>query len=69
MVRLAAATYSIDGKHWVPVFPVDGLFDRAEAKFRFTARDLKAGSHVIVLRVRDAAGNTGTADVVFRLSK
>lgn len=65
LVRLAAAAYSVDGKPWVNVFPADGLLDRKSAVFRFSAEVSKVGTHVLVLRVRDAAGNVGSADAVF----
>jgi hypothetical protein len=65
LARLAGAAYSIDGRKWVNVFPADGLFDDTREAFRFAAAGLPAGTHVLVLRVRDAAGNVGTADAVF----
>jgi hypothetical protein len=65
LVRLTAASYSIDGKKWVNVFPTDGLFDGRSKSFRFQTAELKAGTHVVVLRVQDAGGNTGSADLVF----
>ena len=45
--------------------PTDGLFDAKAESFRFQSEALQAGTYVLVFRVRDAAGNTGTADVVF----
>jgi outer membrane protein assembly factor BamB len=65
LVRLTAASYAVDGKKWVSVFPAGGLFDSKSAAFAFSTESLKPGTHVLVLRVRDAAGNTGSADVVF----
>jgi len=65
MVRLTAASYSIDGRKWESLFPEDGLFDSKKETFRFTTEALKPGTHVLMLRVRDAAGNAGTGDVVF----
>jgi hypothetical protein len=65
LVRLTAASFSLNGKSWTNVFPTNGLFDSKSASFRFKTEPLKAGSYVLVLRVRDAAGNTGTGDVVF----
>jgi hypothetical protein len=65
MVRLTAATYSVNGKNWLNVFPTDGLFDSKTETFRFKTESLKPGTYVIVLRVRDAAGNIGSGDVVF----
>jgi hypothetical protein len=65
LVRLTAASYSLNGKKWINVFPTDGLFDNKTEKFKFKTEGMKPGTYVVVLRVRDAAGNTGSADVVF----
>jgi hypothetical protein len=65
LVRLAAASYTLNGKKPVNVFPADGLFDDKEEAFKFKTDALKPGTYVLVLRVRDAAGNTGSADVTF----
>jgi hypothetical protein len=64
---LTAASYAVNGKKWVNVFPVDGLFDSKTETFKFKTEGLKPGTHVLVLRVRDAAGNTGAGDAVFTL--
>jgi hypothetical protein len=65
LVRLTSASFSVNGKKWANVFPTDGLFDSKTETFRFKTEALKPGTHVVVLRVKDAAGNTGTGDVVF----
>jgi sugar lactone lactonase YvrE len=65
LLRLTAASYAINGKKWVNVFPADGLFDSKRETFKFRTEALKPGAYVLVLKVTDAAGNTGTADVVF----
>jgi hypothetical protein len=67
LVRLTAASFAVNGKKWVNVFPTDGLFDSKSETFRFKTEGLKPGTYVVVLRVRDAAGNTGSADVVFNV--
>jgi hypothetical protein len=67
LVRLTSASYSLNGKKWVNIFPTDGLFDSKTESFKFKTETLKPGAYVIVLRVRDAAANTGTADVVFHV--
>lgn len=69
LVRLTGATYAVDGGKWQNLYPTDGLFDAKEEKFRFGSESLSPGTHVLVLRIRDAAGNTGTADVVFAVAK
>jgi hypothetical protein len=65
LVRLTAASYAVNGKKWINVFPADGLFDSKAATFRFRAKVAKPGTYVVVLRVHDAAGNIGSGDVVF----
>ena len=69
VLRLTAAAYSLDGRKWVSVFPADGLFDGRSKAFRFTTEALTPGTHVVVLRVRDAAGNVGAGDVVFTVTE
>lgn len=64
LVRLTAASFAVNGKEWTNVFP-DGLFDKKTARFQFKTDRLKPGAHVLVMRVRDAAGNTGSGDAVF----
>jgi outer membrane protein assembly factor BamB len=65
LVRLTAASFAVNGKKWVNVFPTDGLFDSKSETFAFKTEELKPGTYVLVLRVKDAAGNTGASDVVF----
>jgi hypothetical protein len=65
LVRLTAASFAVNGQKWVNVFPTDGLFDSKKESFRFETDALKPGTYVLVLRVRDAAGNVGAGDVVF----
>ncbi len=67
LTRLVSASFSVDSRKWTNVFPSDGLFDAKAKKFQFKTEGLKPGTHVLVLRVSDAAGNTGSADVVFQV--
>jgi hypothetical protein len=67
LVRIAGASYSLNGKKWVNVFPDDGIFDSKSESFKFKSESLKPGTYVLVLKVRDAAANAGTADVVFNV--
>jgi outer membrane protein assembly factor BamB len=65
LVRLASASFAVNGKKWTNVFPEDGLFDGKSETFRFKTEGLKPGTYVLVLKVKDAAGNVGSSDVVF----
>ena len=65
LTRITRASYSIDSGQWTPIFPVDQLFDSSRESFRFATKDLGPGTHLIMLRVVDAAGNIGSRDLVF----
>ncbi len=65
LVRLTAASFAVNGKKWTNVFTTDGLFDSKTETFKFKTEGLKPGTYVLVLKVRDAAGNIGSGDVVF----
>lgn len=67
LVRLVEAHYAVDGKDWIPVFPTDGLFDSRREGLRFRLENVRTGTHVIVVRVKNAAGIIGSADAVFRV--
>jgi hypothetical protein len=67
LVRLVSASFAVNGKKWVNVFPTDGLFDSKVESFKFKTEALKPGTYVLVLRARDAAGNIGSGDVVFNV--
>jgi hypothetical protein len=67
LTRLVSASFSVDSRKWTNVFPTDGLFDGKNKLFEFKTEGLKPGTHVLVLRVTDAAGNTGSSDVVFQV--
>jgi hypothetical protein len=68
-VRLTSASFAVNGKKWINVFPTDGLFDSKTETFRFKTESLKPGTYVVVLRIRDAAGNTGSGDAVFTVQQ
>ena len=63
--RLTKAAYAIDGGDWRPIFPDDSLFDAQRETITLKLAELKSGTHVVMVRATDAAGNIGTADVVF----
>ena len=65
LARITSASFAINGKKWNNVFPANGLFDSKDETFKFKTEGLKPGTYVLVLRVKDAAGNTGSGDVVF----
>jgi hypothetical protein len=67
LTRLVGASFAVDGRKWTNVFPTDGLFDSKTETFRFKTEALKAGNHVLVLRVTDASGNAASSDVLVPL--
>lgn len=67
--RLTKAAYALDGGDWNPVFPDDGLFDASRETITLRPADMKPGTHLLMVRATDAAGNLGTADLVFEVRK
>ena len=65
LVRLTEASFAVNGKRWTNIFPVDGIFDSKTESFRFKTDALRPGTYVLMLRVKNAAGNTGASDVLF----
>ncbi len=64
LTRVVKAAYALDGGHWIPVFPDDGLFDTPAESITILLPDLKPGAHILMVRATDAAGNLGTGDLV-----
>jgi hypothetical protein len=62
--RLVKADYALDGGPWVPIFPVDGLFDTSREVIKLSLPDLKPGTHLLMVRATDAAGNVGSGDAL-----
>ncbi|HWY86955.1 MAG TPA: hypothetical protein VNX28_09540 [Gemmataceae bacterium] len=67
LVRLTEASFAVNGKRWANIFPVDGLFDSKTESFRIKTEALRPGTYVLMLRVKDAAGNVGSSDVLFTM--
>jgi hypothetical protein len=65
--RLVKAAYSLDGGDWTAIFPDDGLFDTPNETIAINLPDLKSGTHILVIRATDAAGNIGTGDAVLQV--
>ena len=64
LTRLVKAAYALDSGEWVPVFPDDGLFDTPGETITIRLPDLRPGTHVLMIRATDAAGNVGTGDAL-----
>jgi hypothetical protein len=65
--RLVKAAYALDGGDWTPIFPDDGLFDSPQETITVSLPDLKPGTHIMVVRTTDAAGNVGTGDALIEV--
>jgi hypothetical protein len=69
LTRLVKGDYALDGGTWVPIFPDDGLFDALRETITLSLPDLKPGSHLLMIRATDAAGNVGSGDVLLEGKK
>lgn len=59
---IARLEYAVDGGDWLPIFPVDDLFDTAEERFAIDLSAVDAGSHIVAVRATDASGNVGSSE-------
>jgi hypothetical protein len=67
LTRLVKAAYAVDSGDWTPVFPDDGLFDSPRETITLSLPDLTPGTHVLVVRTTDAAGNVNTGDTLIEV--
>ncbi len=64
--EIRTAEYSVDAGKWRPVLSDDGLLDSVAEEFTLRPGSLEPGEHLVVLRVRDRAGNTALAKSLLR---
>ena len=67
LTRLVKAEYAVDGKPWSPIFPDDGLFDSLRETITLSLPDLATGTHILMVKVTDSAGNIGTGDALLKI--
>ena len=63
---LRRCEYSVDAGPWTAVEAADGVTDSPREQFRIAIDRLRAGEHLLVVRVYDAANNAGLAKLVVR---
>ncbi len=63
---LRRCEYSLDAGPWMPVEAVDGVTDSPREQFHIAIDRLRAGEHLIVVRVYDTANNAGLAKTVVK---
>jgi hypothetical protein len=64
LTRIVRAEYAVDGGPWTPIFPDDTLFDSQREHITLSLPDLAAGTHILLVKATDAAGNVGTGDLL-----
>ena len=56
--------YSVDGRTWRLIRPLDGIYDAVSEAFRLRLpADLPRGEHLLAVRATDEAGNMGVSQV------
>ena len=69
LTRIAKAEYAVDGGPWTPIFPDDGLFDSPREQISLSLPDLAAGTHILMVKATDAAGNVETGDLLLSINQ
>lgn len=59
--EIRSAEFSVDAGDWRPVLSDDGILDARRERFTLRLGELEPGEHLVVLRVRDRAGNAALA--------
>jgi hypothetical protein len=67
LTRLVKAESAMDGGPWTPIFPDDGLFDSLQERITLSFPNLKPGTHLLMIKATDAAGNVGTGDALIEV--
>ncbi len=62
LTRITRAEYAIDGGPWTPMFPDDRIFDSPRERIDLSLSHPGSGTHVLLVKATDAAGNVGTED-------
>jgi hypothetical protein len=66
--RITGVAYSLDGKLWRQVDPLDGVWDEEAERFDFRISPApRPGGHTLLLRVFDEAGNARIVKQAFRV--
>ena len=65
--NVTSARYSVDAGPWLPVLPVDQIFDAGAEKLKLTTKKLEPGEHTLVIQAEDSSGNVGSAKTVFEI--
>jgi hypothetical protein len=64
LTRITKAEYAVDGGPWTPIFPDDGIFDSEREQITLSLPQIGAGTHILMVKATDAAGNVGTGDLL-----
>src|SRR5262249_3641053 len=67
LTRIVKAESATDGGPWTPIFPDDGLFDSLREVITLSLPDLKPGTHLLMVKATDAAGNVSTGDALLEV--
>ena len=57
--------YAVDIEKWNVVFPLDNVYDSKDEKFEIKIKNVSNGKGNLVIRAKDAIGNTTTKNVAY----
>tara|TARA_Y100001934_G_C12282119_1_gene740455 strand:- start:334 stop:1473 length:1140 start_codon:yes stop_codon:yes gene_type:complete len=64
---LTSAEYALDGQHFIPLVPDDGILDSNAETFTTDLEELDEGTHVFTIRVIDEGHNQGFGEAEFQV--
>lgn len=64
--EIRAAEFAVNAGSWRPVLSDDGILDGLREEFTLRLGEIEPGEHLVVLRVRDSAGNIALAKSLVR---
>lgn len=67
LTRIVKVEYAVDGGPWTPTFPDDQIFDAPRERVELSLPQLTPGTHILLVKATDAAGNVGTGDALVQV--
>ncbi|MCG8605437.1 hypothetical protein MJD09_10620 [bacterium] len=67
MTNITSVEYGINAQEWRLVYPVDGICDSKNERFKLNSRSYIEGENIVVIKAKDALGNLGFGKAKIKL--